>query len=120
MKEVACADLVNVGKALDYLLIKGVDRDIAVRVVEHLGGYCRTRNKYLSDLALNEWQLYSPAFEDDIYEYVSMEDSVGEFCSFGGSSREQVELAISRTKDAIAQDKGRLDQLSSKYSVKSV
>ena len=116
MKEVACTDLVNVGKALDYLLLKGVEREIASRVVEYLGQYCRTRNKYLSDLALNEWQQFSPAFEDDIYEYVSMEESVGAFCSFGGSSKEQVEMAMARSRESIANDENRLSQLGSKYS----
>lgn len=118
MKQVACADLVNVGKALDYLVTKGVERDIAGRVIEYLGSYCRTRNKYLSDLALNEFQQFSPAFEDDIYEYVSMEESVGAFCSFGGSSKEQVEMAMERSREAIELDTCRLKQFTAKCSAR--
>ncbi len=108
MKEVACADLVNVGNALDYLLERGVEKNIAVRSLEHLSTYCRTRNKYLSDLSLNEWQRYSPAFEMDIYEHISMEDSIGAYCSFGGSSTEQVELALTRAREALQKDEQRL------------
>lgn len=117
MREVACADLVNVSNALDYLLTRGVSREIANRVVEQLGVYCRTRNKYLSDLGLNEWQQFSPAFEEDIYNYVSVEESVGAFCSFGGSSKEQVELAMMRCRETIENDSRRLKQLSAKFTV---
>lgn len=117
MREVACADLVNVSNALDYLLTRGVPREIATRVLEQLASYCRTRNKYLSDLGLNEWQQFSPAFEEDIYESVSIQESVGAFCSFGGSSRGQVELALARAGEAVDTDSRRLEELNLKYSV---
>ncbi|MBX9688085.1 MAG: argininosuccinate lyase [Candidatus Obscuribacterales bacterium] len=119
MREVACADLVNVSNAHDYLLNRGVSREVASRVVEQLGIYCRTRNKYLSDLGLNEWQQFSPAFEDDIYNHVSVEESVGAFCSFGGSSREQVDLGLSRSADAMEMDSRRLKQVIEKMTAKS-
>lgn len=108
MKEVACADLVNVGNALDYLLERGVEKDIAVRSLEHLTTYCRTRNKYLSDLSLSEWQRFSPAFDMDIYENISMEESIGAYCSFGCSSMEQVEFALNGAKDSVASDEEKL------------
>lgn len=120
MREVACADLVNVGNALDYLVAHGVTHEIASRVVEQLGVYCRTRNKYLSDLGLNEWQQFSPAFEEDIYEHVTMEESVGAFCSFGGSSKSQVELAMSRARDCYENDSKKLSQLSEKSTANSI
>lgn len=112
MKEVACADLVNVSRAMDYLLDRGLPRQQASHIVEQLGQYCRARNKYLSDLGLNEWQQFSPAFEADIYNHVSMEESVGAFCSFGGSSKEQVEMALSRSKESLSRDEVRLAERS--------
>jgi hypothetical protein len=45
-----------------------------------------------------------------------MEESVGAFCSFGGSSKEQVEMAMARSRESIAHDENRLSQLGSKYS----
>ena len=116
MREVACADLVNVSNALDYLLTHGVEREIAGRAVEHLAHYCRTRHKYLSDLALNEWQQYSPAFEADIYDYIAMEESVGAFCSYGGSSKGQVEMAMARTSAHLQKDMAQLAELVTKNS----
>lgn len=112
MREVACADLINVSKALDYLLAKGIEHEPANRIVEQLAGYCRTRNKYLPDLALSEWQQFSPAFETDIYEIIAMEESLSAFCSFGGSSREQVELALARSKEVLERDTEWLNERS--------
>lgn len=112
MKEVACADLLNVNHALDYLLAKGLSREQSTKAVEQLAAYCRTRNKYLSDLALSEWQQFSPAFEMDIYDYIAMEESVGAFCSFGGSSKGQVEQALNRSKAALERDQAQLAQQS--------
>lgn len=105
MREIACSDLVNMSSAIDYLLAKNIDRKTAHRAVEALGKYCRARNKYLSDLALSEWTQFSPAFDADIYDHVTMEASVGAFCSFGGSSLDQVELAIERAQADLEQDK---------------
>lgn len=98
MREVACADLVNWTNAVEYLVDKGVEEERAEKVMENLSNYCKARNKFYSDLSLSEWQQFSPAFENDVYDYVTMEQSVGSFCSFGGSSRDQVEAAISRAK----------------------
>lgn len=114
MKEVACADLVNVSHALDYLLTRGVDKDKAVRALEQLSTYCRARSKFLSDLSLSEWQQFSPAFEMDIYDHVAMEQSIAAYCSFGGSSTEQVELALQRAKDCLQKDLIRLQEQRSK------
>lgn len=108
MKEVACSDLLNGSNAIQYLIIHGVEGEKAAKVVENLANYCKTRNKFLSDLALNEWQQFSPAFESDVYEYVTMEQSVGAFCSFDGSSKEQVELSLNRSKDWLSQDEKRI------------
>ena len=104
MKEIACADMLNSANAMDYLISKGVELERAQKVMEHLAHYCKTRHKYLSDLALSEWQQYSPVFEADVYDYVTMEESVGAFCSFGGSSKDQVELALARAKEHLSND----------------
>ncbi len=110
MREVACADLVNVNNALDYLITRGVDRNIATRVVEQLAAYCKARNKYLSDLSLSEWQQFSPAYEMDIYDHVSVEESVGAFCSLGGSSRDQVELGLLKSREILDRDNLKLKE----------
>jgi argininosuccinate lyase len=108
MREIACADLMNWSNAVDYLVNHGVEREKAQKVVENLSNYCQTRSKFLSDLSLSEWQQFSPAFESDVYEFVTMEESVRSFCSFGGSSTEQVQMALERCKSALQADGKRV------------
>jgi len=72
--------------------------------------YCQERHKYLSDLALNEWQQFSPAFDNEIYSYVTLEESVGGRTSFGGTSQEQVSQALTRAGEILNQDQLRLPQ----------
>lgn len=104
MREIACADLMNWSNAVDYLVNHGVEEEKAQKVVENLSEYCKTRNKFLSDLSLSEWQQFSPAFESDVYDYVTMEESVSSFCSFGSSSKDQVQLALDRCKSGLQAD----------------
>jgi argininosuccinate lyase len=108
MREIACADFMNWSNAVEYLLGKNVEQEQAQRVVEQLSQYCKTRHKFFSDLALSEWQQFSPAFEADVYEYVTMDESVGAFCSFGGSSKNQVEAAHERAKQSVDMDQQRI------------
>jgi argininosuccinate lyase len=104
MREMACADMLNGLSAMQYLIDRGITEDRAAKVVEQLSSYCRQRQKYLSDLALSEWQQFSPAFESDVYEYVTMEQSVEAYCSYGATSRDQVEQSLVRAREALALD----------------
>src|SRR5262249_7482528 len=63
MKEMASADLTNTANAVDYLVARGIVQDKAAKIVGSLVKYCKERHKYLADLALSEWQQFSPAFD---------------------------------------------------------
>lgn len=108
MREVACADFMNWTNDVEYLIARDIDSDHAQRVVENLSSYCKTRNKFFADMSLKEWQQFSPAFEADVYDYVTTEESVGPSCSFGGSSKDQVELALTRAKESLNMDESRM------------
>jgi argininosuccinate lyase len=110
MKEAAYADLTNASNALDYLLARGLSAEKASGVVEALVHYCKDRHKYLSDLALSEWQHFCPAFDQEIYAYVTLEESLSGRSSLGGTSQEQVSQALQRAAETYVQDKKRLPQ----------
>lgn len=114
MQEAANADLTNAGNALDYLLSRGLSAEKASEVVEALVHYCKDRHKYLSDLALSEWQHFSPAFDQEIYSFVTLEESLSGRSSFGGTSQEQVSQALNRARTNFEQDQKRLSQSISK------
>ena len=108
MKQMALADLTNASNAMDFLTARGVMQEKAAKIVELLVNYCNQRNKYLSDLALSEWQQFSPVFDLDIYKHVTIEESVGSRQSFGGTSKEQVMSAFNRATEVLALDCQRL------------
>jgi len=108
MKEAASQDLTNAANAVDYLVERGTPQDKAAKTVEAIVQYCKERSKDLSDLALSEWQHFSPAFDNEIYEHVTIEVSVSARSSFGGTSLEQVSAALTRAREFLAHDKQRL------------
>jgi argininosuccinate lyase len=112
MKQAAYADLTNASNAVDFLVTKGVVAEQAGRIVQSLTQYCKERRKYLSDLAINEWQYFSPAFDEDIYRYVTIEESLSSISSFGGTSSAQVAAALSRAKESVAQDMKQIESIS--------
>ncbi len=75
MHEKASVDLQSAGNTIDFLVEKGFEADKARGIVDNVIKYCRQRNKQLADLAPNEWQQFSPAFDEEIYRYVVIEDS---------------------------------------------
>lgn len=105
MKEMASRDLTNAGNALDFLISRGIDQEKAAKIVDSLVNYCRQRNKYLSDLALSEWQQFSPAFDNEIYGQVTIEESVGSLSSYGGTSEDQVSAALDRARGTLLRDR---------------
>lgn len=111
MREIACADMVNGLSAIEYLLARGVDEDRAHKIVDQITSYCQARNRFLSDLELNEWQQFFPMFEADIYKSVTMEQSVGSYCSLGSSSLPQVTSALDRASTSLAADLVRVRSL---------
>jgi argininosuccinate lyase len=110
MREMAAADLTNAANALDFLVDRGIDQDRASSIIESLVNYCNQRNKYLSDLELNEWQQFCPAFDPEIYKHVTIEESVGSRASFGGTAEIQVSQALERARQALIADRDRLPQ----------
>jgi argininosuccinate lyase len=111
MKEIAVSDLTNAAAAVDYLVNGGMPPDQASKIVEQLVNYCTQRHKSLADLELNEWQQFCPAFDTDIYQHVTMEESVGARSSFGGTSLEQVMAGIVRAKEMLELDQSNLPML---------
>jgi argininosuccinate lyase len=110
MREMASADLTNAANALDFLHSRGIEPDKASSIIEALVNYCEQRNKYLSDLELNEWQQFCPAFDPEIYKHVTIEESVGSRVSSGGTSEIQVSQALDRARQLLTEDRQRLPQ----------
>jgi len=74
----------------DYLVKKGMP----FREAHHTVGKAVKRSEILGvnliDLPLNEWQKISPMFDQDVFFIFSLESSIQQRSSWGGTSREQV------------------------------
>ncbi|MQL87700.1 hypothetical protein Taro_020244 [Colocasia esculenta] len=71
----------------DYLGVPfRTSHDIAGRSV----AFCLSKNCQLSDLSLSELMRIDPVFEEDVYEFVGVDNSVKKFCSYGSTGSECV------------------------------
>ena len=59
------------------------------------------KKKVLSELSLEEFRLVEPKISRDIFNYVSLENSVSRKNSYGGTNINQVLKAIKRAKKKI-------------------
>ena len=114
MQKLANADMTNAGHAIDYLIERDVPPDKAMKYVDQILDYCRERNKALPDLTLNEWIQFTPAFNDDIYNYVSLENAVDSRISYGGTGGVQVQESLLRAVERLNVDKAYMDSLAVK------
>ena len=59
------------------------------------------KKKQLSELSLEEFKLVEPKISKDIFNYVSLENSVSRKNSYGGTNINQVLKALKRAKKKI-------------------
>lgn len=67
-------------------------------VVGKAVAFCLSKNCQLQDLSMDELRSISPVFDDDVYEFLGIENSIGKFCSYGSTGSacvsEQLELWV--------------------------
>ncbi|MGI6065217.1 MAG: argininosuccinate lyase [Bacillota bacterium] len=76
MRAGAKGGFINATDAADYLAARGVPFREAHAVVGKLVLYCEQHEKALEDLELEELQQFSPLFQQDIFQYISLDHCV--------------------------------------------
>jgi argininosuccinate lyase len=94
MRAAAEQGFTNATDAADYLAAKGVPFREAHEVVGKLVQHCLERGSALHELALTEFQSFSPAFQDDIFEALRLETVVNRRTARGGTASSSVEKQI--------------------------
>ena len=84
----------NATDCADYLVRHGVPFRDAHRIVGQLVSHCLMEGKALNDLSVQEFNKFSSAFSDDIYEALAPETCVNQRNIPGGPAPEQVRAAI--------------------------
>ena len=78
----------------EYLVQKGVPFRTAHGVVGKLVAYCLKKGKVLEALTMEEFHSFRPEFQDDIYNYLTVESSVNVRNMTGGTSLKAVQKRI--------------------------
>lgn len=103
MRESAGKDFSTATDLTDYLVRKGLPFRKAHETVGMLVQYCLEKGKAFHEISLEEYREISSLFQEDVFEVVTLENSVNSRKSKGGTSRKEVEKAIkalrSRTED---------------------
>ncbi|GAG51083.1 unnamed protein product, partial [marine sediment metagenome] len=84
----------------DYLVKKGLPFREAHGVVAKLSKYAASKGKNFRELGLEEYREFSPLFGDDVYK-ITLESSVAARNVVGGTSPQQVGIALTRAKKLI-------------------
>ena len=96
MYESAGLGFTNATDLADYLVGKGLPFRDAHHVSGSLVGKCVRENRSLTDLSLQELQQAHPAFDQDVYEAISLETCVRRRRLRGGPAPEAVRDSIER------------------------
>ncbi len=94
MEKGASGGFANATDCADYLVRKGLPFRDAHRVVGQAVAYCVERDKGLLDLTLDELRAFHPAFEEDVYEAMSLTACVERRAIPGGPAPAMVQRAI--------------------------
>ena len=92
----------NATDAADYLVKKGLPFREAHEVLGRLVLHCIRENKVLLDLPLAELKEFSPLFEQDVYDAISLETCVRQRNVPGGPAPAMVEKTIRDNRDFLA------------------
>jgi argininosuccinate lyase len=113
MRELSNADLNNASNAIDFLIDRGLTTDKASNIAEALLIYAKERNKQLYDLTLNEWIQFSPAFNEEIFQFVENSSSEQSYFAHGAESLRATHAA-QNANNSLTSDSQTITNLAAK------
>ncbi|MCR4610498.1 MAG: argininosuccinate lyase [Lachnospiraceae bacterium] len=91
----------NATDAADYLVGKGIAFRDAHSIIGEIVLYCIDKGIAIDDMSIEELKNICPAFEDDIYDAISMETCVNKRLTKGACSKESMIEAITKCKEYL-------------------
>ncbi|EJP33413.1 argininosuccinate lyase [Selenomonas sp. FOBRC9] len=117
MRRAVEEDFSNATDLADYLVRKGVPFRQAHTVSGKAVALCIERGIWLGDMALEDYRMLSPLFDEDIYDAIRPETCVAGRNSYGGTSYEQVRMQLAAAGELIASEKSVCTSLAEKQRV---
>lgn len=74
----------------ELLSLQGIPFRTSHDIVGRSVAFCVSRNCQLKDLSLSDFKTISLAFEEDVYEFLGVENSIKKFSSYGSTGSECV------------------------------
>ena len=91
----------NATDAADYLVVHGIPFRDAHGIIGRLVLYCIDKKCALDNLTLDEFKQFSPAFEQDIYEAISLKTCVEKRNTIGAPGPSAMERMIQHCEDVL-------------------
>ena len=91
----------NATDAADYLVVHGIPFRDAHGIIGRLVLYCIDKKCALDDLTLDEFKQFSPAFEQDIYEAISLKTCVEKRNTIGAPGPSAMERMIQHCEEVL-------------------
>ncbi len=101
MRNAASKGFINATDLADYLVKKGMPFRSAYKISGSIVAQCIKENLVLETLPLEQYKKYSPLFEEDLFEEISLETCVMRRISEGGTSVKSVEAQIAYVKEQL-------------------
>lgn len=92
---------INATDLADYLVKKGLPFRTAYKLVGQAVAYCIEHSTVLDALELEVLKGFSPLFEDDVYDAVSLQNCVSKRISAGGTGVESVKAQIAYVEEFL-------------------
>lgn len=103
MREAAATGFLLATDLADYLATKGLPFREAHQAVGKMVRYCEEKNRRLEDLSLSEMKTFSPCFQEDVREWLSLEAALNRRNLPGGTAPAQVKKQIARLRALFAE-----------------
>ena len=105
MSDSARHGFTNATDAADYLVRKGVPFRDAHGIIGKIVLHCIDRGIAIDDMSLEELKSFSPAFEEDVYEAISMETCVNQRLTEGAPGRKAMEKEIAAERKWLSENR---------------
>ncbi|MBE6688086.1 MAG: argininosuccinate lyase [Ruminococcaceae bacterium] len=101
MRRAAGKGFINATDCADYLVKKGLPFRTAYKIVGQLVAYCIDNDKTLETLTLDEYNIASDVFAQDVYDAINLENCVSGRDIIGGPGKTSTENQLSSIKASI-------------------
>jgi argininosuccinate lyase len=97
-RKAAINDYTNATDLADYLVHKGLEFRKAHEVIGRIVVYAIEQGRQLHELTIDECRRFSPLFNEDLFDVISLESSLADKKQIGGTSPDQVKEELARAK----------------------